>query len=248
MGKKKATNELINRLLLLLDNTNDSVRSSVCQALGEIGGKAAANEVINRLLLLLDDTNDSVSHSACETLGKMGEKAGTNEVINRLLFLLADTKDSIRRTACEALKKCSGAAGINKVSAISLDVHWHDDFGMKDIVDERTGKCFGSFPCMPNLEEDIDKVENALHYCNCWFRKNSFAEASIRLFLHTKLSFWLPFITRHSIENGYGISVTENTLVVYGSKEPVELPFSDGELGKRLQHYWFNWLDKSLER
>ncbi len=70
----------------------------------------------------------------------------------------------------------------------------------------------------------------------------------MRVFLHTKRSFWLPIITRLSIENGYGITVTENTVVVYGSKEPVELPFSGGELGQRLQNYWFNWLDRSLER
>jgi hypothetical protein len=133
------------------------------------------------------------------------------------------------------------------VLGVLLDGRWHDDLGMNDIVDERTEKIFGLFPCMPNLEEDIDKEENILHYRGeCWFRKNSFPEEFIKVFLHTKRSFWLPIIARLLIENRCGITVTENSVVVYGSKDPVKVPFSDGEVGQGLRDYLFNWLDKSL--
>ena len=41
MGEKAATNEVINRLLLLLGDMNDSVRSSAYEALVRMGEKAA---------------------------------------------------------------------------------------------------------------------------------------------------------------------------------------------------------------
>jgi hypothetical protein len=50
MGEKAATNEVINRLSILLGDANNRVRTSACEALGEMGGKAATNEVIGALL------------------------------------------------------------------------------------------------------------------------------------------------------------------------------------------------------
>jgi hypothetical protein len=118
---------------------------------------------------------------------------------------------------------------------------------MKGVVGERSGKLFDLLPCRPYCGEGIVKDESIHCYRNCWFLRNSFPEEFIRVFLYTKLSFWLPIIARLSIQERYGITVTENTVVVYGSKEPVKLPFSDREVGQRLQDYFFNWPDKSLE-
>jgi hypothetical protein len=207
-----------------------------------MGEKAATNEVINRLSVLLGDTRDSVGGSAYEALGKMGEKAATNEVVNKLVLLLGDRDYSVRRSACEFLGKMGEKIGISKVLGLLLDARWDDDFGMNDIVDERTGKIVGLFPCMPNLEEDIDKEENRYHYLECWFKKNPFPEEFIKVFLHTKRSFWLPIIARLGIDQECGITVTENIVVVYGSNEPVKLPCSDGEVGQRLRDYLFNWV------
>jgi hypothetical protein len=247
MGEKAATNDVINRLLISLGDTDVLVRNSACEFLGKMGEKAASNEVINGLLLLLGDPDETVRSGACHALGKMGEKAATNEVINRLLLLLSDTNDSVRRSACQALGKMDEEVAISKVFGVLLDARCENAFGMKDIVVERTGKIFDSFPCLRNLE-DIDKEENRHYDWNCWFMKNRSPEEFIRVFLHTKRSFWLPIIARLLIEKGYGITVTDNTVVVYGSKEPVELLFSDGELGQRLRNYFSNWLDKSLKR
>jgi predicted CopG family antitoxin len=247
MGEKAANNEVINRVLLLLDDTNDSVRNSACEALGEMGEKAATSEVINRLLLLLGDTSDWVRSSAYAALGKMGEKAATNEVINRLLILLGDTNPSVRSSACEALGKMCEKIGISKLLGVLLDARGDNDFGMKDIVDERTGKVFGLLLCMANSEEDIFKEDNKRHFHKCWLRKNSFPEEFIKVFLHTNRSFWLPIIERLLMQNRCGITVTENSVVVYGSKEPVKLALSDGEVSQRLRDYLFNWLDKWLK-
>jgi hypothetical protein len=43
----------------------------------------------------------------------------------------------------------------------------------------------------------------------------------------------------------YAITLTANTVTMYGNKEVVELPFSNRELGQQLQDYFINWLEKS---
>jgi hypothetical protein len=42
MGEKAATNEVINRLLLLLGDTNDTIRLNACETLGKMGEKAVS--------------------------------------------------------------------------------------------------------------------------------------------------------------------------------------------------------------
>jgi hypothetical protein len=213
-----------------------------------MGERAATNEVINRLLLLLGDTNAPVRRSAFKALGKMGERAANNEVINRLLRLLGHTDYWVRRDSCEALNKSGEIAAISNVLEVLLDAGCVNEFGMRDIIDERTEEMFDWFPCMLNVEEVSADDTDLSHDKNCWIRKNSYPEKFIKVFLNTKLSFWFPIIARLSIDGGYAITVTENTVVVYGSNERLELPFSDGELGQRLHDYLFNWLDKSLKR
>ncbi|CAF1390878.1 unnamed protein product [Didymodactylos carnosus] len=125
MGQKAATNEVINKLLSLLDHTNVGVRMSACDILGEIGERAATDEVINKLLILLDDRDDSVISKACYALAKMGEKAMSHEVINRLSILLDDRDPVVRRHACDALakmgKKVATDEVINRLSILLVD-------------------------------------------------------------------------------------------------------------------------------
>jgi hypothetical protein len=248
MGEEAATDEVINRLSLLLGDTDGWVRIRARDALGNMGKKAATDEVINRLLILLGNTDDLVRRRTNEALQEMGEKAVTNEVIKRLVILLSDSNYSIGRSACEALRNMREKAAINKVCTVLSDARWGDELGMGDMVGERSRKIFYSFPCMLSLEEDIDEGKIESHSSECWFLENRFPEEFMRVFLSTKHLFWLPIITRLSMDEGYGITVTKNTVVLHGSKEPVELPFSDGEVGERLRNYFFNWLDKSLGR
>ena len=130
------------------------------------------------------------------------KKQHTNEVINRLLLLLGDTNDRVRSSACNALEKMGEKAAISKVVGVLSDARWDDEFGMRGIVGKRSGKLFDWLPCMPNLEGDIDKKKNTWHGSNCWFLRNRFPEEFIRVFLHTKRSFWLPIIARLSIRKG----------------------------------------------
>jgi HEAT repeat protein len=247
MGEKAATNEVINRLLLILGDADDAVRSSVCQALGEMGEKAATNEVINRLLLLLGDTDYLVRSGACLALGKIGEKAATNEVINRLL--LADSDCLGSNSACAALGKLGEKAATNEVIGVLLDTcEMHKGVVPVNTVSTMT-KIFDLLPCMSLLKADtVQKLSKHIDDWDCMFLGNISPEKLIEAFLDTKISWWFPIMKSVFTRRGYGITVTENTIVVYGNKEPVKIPFSSIELCQQLHQYFVNSLENSLQR
>jgi hypothetical protein len=96
-----------------------------------------------------------------------------------------------------------------------------------------------------------DTVWKLSKYIGNWdfrFLENISPEKLMKGFLDTKIFCWFHIMNRVFTQRGYGITVTENTVVVYGCKEPVKLPFSDKEVGQKLQTYLFNWLDESLKR
>jgi hypothetical protein len=100
---------------------------------------------------------------------------------------------------------------------------------------------------MSDLKHDtVGKLSRHFNRWGYWSGKNISPEKMIRAFLETKIRSWLPIIKHVFITQGCGITVAGNTIVVYGSKEPVELCFSNKELGQQLQHYFDNWLNKSL--
>jgi hypothetical protein len=59
-------------------------------------------------------------------------------------------------------------------------------------------------------------------------------EVLIKAFVDSKSSVWLSIATRVTLLQGVGVTVTESTIVVYGSKEPVELDCSNRELIDQL--------------
>jgi len=115
MGEKAATNEVVNRLVILLGDTNYYVRWNACSALLKIAEKAATNEAINKVVVLLGDTDDRIRSFACSALGDMGQKAATNEVVNALLFLLVDANEDVRNKAYEALGRMGEKTASNEV-------------------------------------------------------------------------------------------------------------------------------------
>ncbi|CAF3515172.1 unnamed protein product [Adineta steineri] len=115
MGEKVATNEVIKKLIILLGDTNSSVKRNAVEALGRMGEKAVTDDVINELVNLLDETDKSVKRSTCEALGRMGEKAATDEVINKLLILLGNEDEHVRQHAFEALENMGEKVATNQV-------------------------------------------------------------------------------------------------------------------------------------
>ena len=52
----------------------------------------------------------------------------------------------------------------------------------------------------------------------------------IKIYLHTGNNIWLSVAIFVTVLQGYGITIKENTIIVYNSKEPVKLSISNSEL------------------
>ena len=234
MGEKAATSEVISKLVSALGDENSNVRESACDALGKMGEKAATSEVISKLASALGDEDSDVRRSACDALAKMGEKAATSEVISKLVSALGDEDSYVRRIACDALAKMGEKAAtsevINKLLVI-LEAEqiraWY--------VTAMLEKLFTSFTMMTAL--DVDTVRKLLSCLDRNLLMNlrvGSPEVLVKVFLHTHDTPWLSIVTRVTLLEGIGITIGENTIAVYHSKEPVMLECSDGELVDQL--------------
>ena len=248
MGGRAATNEIINRLGSALDDMDDIVRISACQALGAMGEKAVTNESINRLLNAFGDANVHVKLSACQALGDMGEKAATTESVNRLTSALGDREYFIRRGAYKTLDKMGEKAATDEVIRILLDACNDKSNDRQFEIARIIGKILSRAYSVSHFRDaTVSKLLKHIENSKWFLSENMPPQIFMQAFLDTKSPLWLPIIKTVSIRNGYGITLTENTVVVYGSKEPVKLNFSNRELGQQLQNYFMNWLDKPLE-
>jgi hypothetical protein len=74
--------------------------------------------------------------------------------------------------------------------------------------------------------------------CVCEFAedcvKNISEEAVINAYLISRNFRWVPAVIQLTALKGTAITVTENKIIVYGQKEPIELPISDSILRARL--------------
>ena len=245
MGEKAATDEVINRLTSILADSVSDVRRSARFALGEMGEKAATNEVINGLVSALSDTDPDVISSACRALCKMGEKAATNEVINGLVSALRDTDYFVRKSAGKALVNMGEKAATSEVIEALLD-----NCGVKSDVaypaDKVARKLLEMVSCLSHLQPNVVlKLSKYIKKVGQWYLNNVPSEKLIGAFLDTGINFWLPIINRVFVNKGYGVTLFENTVVVYGNTEPVKLSFSNRELGQQLQSYFVKDTDES---
>jgi HEAT repeat protein len=266
---------VINRLVIMLDDTDDDVRCAACYALGGLGEKAVSNDVIARLMDMLKDKNKDMRLAACVALGKMGGKVATHEVIDKLLFALRDINYEVRRTACNALGRL-GKETISKDVIDGLVVAARDrDYdvsssacqslgelcgknGTDDIIrvlldncgaDITIGKILASSPCLSYLKDDTVKKLLELNKTLALEHWDRIAtEKFIAAFLDTGISSWLPIIKTVFICRRYGLTVSKNTVAVYGSRESTEILFSNRKFGKQLQNYFLNWIDDYCAR
>jgi len=240
IGEKAATNEVISKLVNALNDKDEYVRSNACYALSKIGEKANTNEVINKLINALDDQRGYVRSGACEALGDIGEKAGTNEVISKLMNALDDKDDTVKSNACEALGKIGKKAITVEMIEKLLEIIDSDDDSVKDTALEVLEKPFTVFEVLVKLNSDI-----VMKFLSCLNRNRSFkwetvpSDILIKVFLHTKDSVWLPVITLVTLLQESGVTITENAIVVHGSKEPALIQSSNQELTDQLVKAFF---------
>ncbi len=234
IDEKAATNEVVNKLVSALKDYSWYVRFCAYSTLEKIGEKAMTNEVINRLVNVLEDESEHVRVSACEVLGKIGEKAATNEVINKLLSsALGDESEYVRCDACKTLGKIGQKAATNQVINKLVNLVNSEDGRTTDEAENVVGKFLSS----PSVITQLDpKIISDLCLCkrasNCL--KNVSVDQLIDIFLTTKSAAWLSTLSQCTLLKGAAVTITEDKVVVYGSKEPVELLIVDLKLRQKL--------------
>ena len=105
LGRKAATREVVDRLIIAFSNEDESSRIYASQTLGSIGAKAATAVVLDQLMVALEDRNPCVRSSVCHALRRIGEKSATNAVIDCLVIALADENQYVRTSASQALAR-----------------------------------------------------------------------------------------------------------------------------------------------
>ncbi len=233
MGEKAATTEVITKLVNALGDERKWVRKSACIALGNIGEKAATNEVITKLMNALGDESEGVRESVCEALGKMGEKAATNEVITKLVNVLGDESELVGLNACSALGKMGEKAATNEVitKLVSMIIKNSNIGGVKAV--ESIENILSSSAVVrqidPGIIADLCRCRNA---SDCL--KNISDEELIRIFLTTENPDWLCVVTRFALLRGVAVTGSEEKVVIFGEKEPLELRIRTPQLWHQL--------------
>ncbi len=233
MGEKAATNEVISKLVSALGDQNAYVRAYACDALVKIGEKAATNEVISKLVSALDDESERVRESACEALGRMGEKAATNEVISKLVSALDDESERVRESACEALGKMGEKAATNEViSKLMVRIN-SDDLSILSKARSTISSILSSSVTITQLAPEIVSDICLWKYGSDCLRNVS-EDQLINIFFTTKNPSWLAAMTQFTLLKGAAVTAIEDKVVVYGSKEPLEILVPNLQLCRQL--------------
>jgi len=111
----------VDNLIMLLGNTEPSIRSSAAETLGKVTSTAQAEPVIKALEKTLTDKNPLVRAHAARALGRLGSTAAP--AVKELQALLQDKSDLVRRAALWSL----GEIGPDAKAAVNdIDALWDD--------------------------------------------------------------------------------------------------------------------------
>jgi len=123
----------------------------------------------------------------------------------------------------------------NEVVGLLLDVCEGDESQVPTELADIIEKILGSRENMSHLESNtVWKFSEQIEKWKWWFLKNISPEKFIATFLDTRALLWLRIIKTVFIRNGYGVTLTGNTVMVYGSNECVKLCVADKELSDML--------------
>jgi hypothetical protein len=248
MVQKVDTIEVINRLIKLAANKNPGVRSTAYFALWTISEREATNEMIICLVDALDDESIKVPLYAYNTLRVVCRKRTDSIVVSRLITALRSKNYEVRMNACQLLEVVGENAAIEEVISELLDACFYDNSAVRTAAVAAIENIFPLCLCMPLLAHDtVLKFLSCINRFNFKFMREIVPEKFVKSFLETGISHWLPIIKTVLLRQGYGITVTEKAVVLYSSKEPLELPVSNKELCKQLKNGLFNQIDNETE-
>ena len=233
IGEKAATNKVISGLVTALNDKNSNVTSAACEALGRMGKNAATDEVIAGLVTALGSEDDHGKRAVCKSLGKIGEKAATNDVIHGLVIALQDESMFVSETACEVIGEMGEKAATNDVINGLLGAR--DRVIGSSSANGALEKILLSFSGLTQLSSDtISKLFEKISAGIFGTLRTLPPDQFIKVFLHTKNAVWLRIVTVVALLQGNAVTVTGNTIVIYGSQEQIQIPVANEELRQEL--------------
>jgi HEAT repeat protein len=235
MGEKAAKDEVISKLLNALRDENGDVRVWACRALGNIGKKEATDEIISGLVSALGDENRNVRWCACQVLGDIDKKAATNKIINGLLNVLGDKDMFIRQCACKILGKMNEKVATNEVISRIADIVNSSNDWLNDSYSATwaVSKILSSPDAIKQLKPEIISNLPLSKDMPDWL-ENLSSDQLIDIFFTTRERRWLSPIFRFMLLRGIAVTATENKVVVYDRKEPLELSAPNMEVCQQL--------------
>jgi hypothetical protein len=198
-----------------------------------MGEKAATNEVITKLVSALGDQSDRVRMMACEALGKMGVKAATNEVITKLVSALGDQSDRVRMMACEALGKMGEKVATNEVIVKLVILINSDSEFVRSNAANAVGNILTTVGIITQLDPKIISNLFLSQYGSC-ILENVSVDQLMRVFFIDRNLDWLAVVTQFTLLKGAAVTATEDKVVVYAGREPLELIIPSSQLRHQL--------------
>jgi HEAT repeat protein len=175
----------------------------------------------------LDDQSSSVRGRACQAIHQMDEKLVTTEVIGKVVDAFVDEDVNVRVNACRVLRKMSEKITSEMISKLIIPLNG-DNLNDSHDVAELIGNSLNSSSMISELGPSTI-LELCLSKFGSICLKNVSEEQLIQLFLADRISSWLPAITKLTLVRETAVTATEEKIVVYGRKEPLELVISGTE-------------------
>jgi HEAT repeats len=181
----------------------------------------------------LGDKSEDVRGNACKALGKMGEKAATNEVISKLVSALGDESEYVRGNACSALGQMGEKAATNEVFTNLAYLINNDGSWVSYEAANAGGNILSSCAVIIQLDPNIiTGFGLSINVSNCF--KNVSEEEIIKFSFNTENLSWLPTVSYIALVKGVTIIAIEDKIVIYNSKEPIELSGPSGDISLKL--------------
>ena len=236
ISEEIATDKMIAGLVNAFSDEESHVRRNAIKALMNMGEKAATAEVIACLMQALHDEDWAGRKMACKALGKMGEKVASSKVLVDLLKVLRDEDLCVRRSAAKALMRMGQEVATSDVISDLVDSLADQKINIDDILAADVLEwALCSYSGIKKLDSHV--VSKLYSY----IRRNKEIRCTrippdqfFRVFLETRISTWLPLCIYVALIQGSAVTIVENSIVVYGSKESVELLVPRRELFKKL--------------
>ena len=223
-SKAAAKAEVISKLVATLGHESAAVRIFACEALGRMGSKGATEEAIGKLVASIGDVITETGLNACEALVRVGVKVETGQMTATLVKGLAHYDMQIRVKTCELIETLnSGVATDEVVNGLSLSGRsgntveaFHASEALQRILIPSVGVAELSVATVEDLcsfmtEDGLNKLKVVP------------SDQYVEGFLSSESTRLLPAVVAGAIVEGSAVTVTKNTIVVYGTEKKVSL-------------------------